>query len=157
MGGKLTFPGGGIYHATKYAVEAISDAMRFEVRGFGVNVVCIEPGLIKTEFGNAAVARSPRAPARAAPTREFNPHVAEATAGAYDEGPLAKLGGGPDAVAQGIEKALTVAQARGRATGNPLGPPGDRPAADRFRPGMGRDDAFPVPDTRVPREAEGSS
>ncbi len=31
MGGKLTFPGGGIYHATKYSVEAISDAMRFEV------------------------------------------------------------------------------------------------------------------------------
>ena len=30
MGGKLTFPGGGIYSATKYAVEAISDAMRFE-------------------------------------------------------------------------------------------------------------------------------
>ena len=33
MGGKLVFPGGGIYHATKYAVEAISDAMRFEVQG----------------------------------------------------------------------------------------------------------------------------
>ena len=32
MGGKLTFPGGGIYHATKYSVEAISDAMRFEIR-----------------------------------------------------------------------------------------------------------------------------
>ena len=56
MGGKLTFPGGGIYHATKYSVEAISDAMRFETRGFGVNVVLIEPGLIVTEFGNAAVA-----------------------------------------------------------------------------------------------------
>ena len=38
MGGKLAFPGGGIYHATKYAVEAISDALRFEVRGFGVDV-----------------------------------------------------------------------------------------------------------------------
>jgi NAD(P)-dependent dehydrogenase (short-subunit alcohol dehydrogenase family) len=35
MGGKLTFPGGGFYHASKYAVEAISDALRFEVRGFG--------------------------------------------------------------------------------------------------------------------------
>ena len=38
MGGRLTFPGGGLYHATKYAVEAISDALRFEVRGFGVDV-----------------------------------------------------------------------------------------------------------------------
>ena len=50
MGGKLTFPGGGIYHGTKHAVEAISDALRFEVRGFGVDVIVIEPGLIRTQF-----------------------------------------------------------------------------------------------------------
>ncbi len=56
MGGKLTFPGGGIYHATKYSVEALSDAMRFEVKGFGVDVVLIEPGLIVTEFATAATA-----------------------------------------------------------------------------------------------------
>ena len=43
MGGKLVFPGGGVYHATKYAVEALSDALRFEVKGFGVDVVVIEP------------------------------------------------------------------------------------------------------------------
>ncbi len=54
MGGRLTFPGGGIYHATKYAVEALSDAMRFEVRGFGVDVIIIEPGLIVTNFGETA-------------------------------------------------------------------------------------------------------
>ena len=54
MGGKLTFPGGGAYHATKHAVEAISDALRFEVKGFGVDVVVIEPGLIKTRFGDTA-------------------------------------------------------------------------------------------------------
>ena len=39
MGGKLVFPGGGAYHASKYAVEALSDALRFEVRGFGIRVV----------------------------------------------------------------------------------------------------------------------
>src|SRR5918994_470381 len=54
MGGKLTFPGGGFYHATKYSVEAISDALRFEVKGFGVDVAIIEPGLIKTHFGDTA-------------------------------------------------------------------------------------------------------
>ncbi len=48
MGGRLTFPGGGFYHATKYAVEAISDALRFEVRGFGIDVVIVEPGLIRS-------------------------------------------------------------------------------------------------------------
>src|ERR687891_1080019 len=50
MGGKLTFPGGGVYHATKHAVEALSDVLRFEVAGFGVQVVVIEPGLIRTRF-----------------------------------------------------------------------------------------------------------
>src|SRR4051795_6076398 len=45
MGGKFTFPGGGVYHATKHAVEALSDALRFEVAGFGVKVIVIEPGL----------------------------------------------------------------------------------------------------------------
>ncbi len=56
MGGRLTLPGGGFYHATKHALEAISDALRFEVRGFGVDVVLIEPGLITTEFGKTAAA-----------------------------------------------------------------------------------------------------
>jgi len=56
MGGRLVFPGGGAYHATKYAVEAFSDAMRFEVAGFGVKVIPIEPGLIATNFDNVAVA-----------------------------------------------------------------------------------------------------
>src|SRR5205823_10160831 len=50
MGGRLTFPGGGYYHATKHALEAISDALRFEVRPFGIDVVVIEPGAIKTAF-----------------------------------------------------------------------------------------------------------
>src|SRR4051812_7180150 len=45
MGGRLVFPGGGFYHATKYAVEAISDALRFEVKGFGIDVIIVEPGL----------------------------------------------------------------------------------------------------------------
>src|ERR687893_638231 len=59
MGGKLTFPGGGFYHATKYAVEALSDALRFEVAGFGIRVVLIEPGLITTNFESAVAAAMP--------------------------------------------------------------------------------------------------
>ena len=56
MGGRLVFPGGGFYHATKYAIEAISDALRFEVRGFGVQVVLVGPRPIPP------AARSPTAP-----------------------------------------------------------------------------------------------
>jgi len=105
MGGKLVFPGGGIYHATKHAVEAISDALRFEVKGFGVDVVVIEPGLIKTEFATAAVRSLGDGTEDEGPYRDFNNSVGAATAGAY-EGPLARLGGEPDSVARKIERAL---------------------------------------------------
>ncbi|MDQ2676121.1 MAG: oxidoreductase [Actinomycetota bacterium] len=118
MGGKLTFPGGGIYHATKHSVEAISDAMRFETSGFGVKVVLIEPGLITTEFGSAAVASIGEGVTEEGPYGKFNHHVGKMTAGAY-EGPLAKLGGGPDAVAKVIEKAISSRRPRPRYTVTP--------------------------------------
>lgn len=50
MGGRITFPVGGYYHATKYAVEAISDALRVEVKPFGIDVILVEPGLTRTNF-----------------------------------------------------------------------------------------------------------
>jgi NAD(P)-dependent dehydrogenase (short-subunit alcohol dehydrogenase family) len=56
MGGRITFPGGAAYHGSKYALEAISDVLRFEVAPFGVSVVIVEPGLVATEYGSAAVA-----------------------------------------------------------------------------------------------------
>ena len=118
MGGKLTFPGGGIYHATKYSVEAISDAMRFETRGFGVNVILIEPGLIVTEFGNAAEASISDGVPDDGPYGKFNHHVGKMTSGVY-EGPLARLGGGPDAVAKVINKAISSSRPRPRYTVTP--------------------------------------
>jgi NAD(P)-dependent dehydrogenase (short-subunit alcohol dehydrogenase family) len=108
MGGKLVFPGGGFYHGTKYAVEAISDALRFEVRGFGIDVVIIEPGLITTEFGETAAGTVGDAAGDDGDGAygKFNAAVAKATKEAY-EGPLAKLGGGPETVARKIEKAIS--------------------------------------------------
>src|SRR5688500_9377410 len=105
MGGKLVFPGGGVYHATKHAVEALSDALRFEVAGFGIEVVIIEPGLIITEFGETAVGSM--AENQDGPYAKFNHDVAAATAGAY-KGGMARFGGGPGTVANKIEKALTA-------------------------------------------------
>ena len=52
--GRTTFPGMGAYGATKYAVEALSDALRQEVAGFGIKVVIIEPGFVATNIGEAA-------------------------------------------------------------------------------------------------------
>ena len=116
MGGKLVFPGGGFYHATKYAVEAISDALRFEVRGFGIDVILIEPGLIRTAFGDTAVHGVSEAIPADGPYAEFNTAVATATANVYDNGPLARLGGPPDAVAKKIAKAITATRPRARYT-----------------------------------------
>src|SRR3954449_8960986 len=95
MGGRLVFPGGGFYHATKFAVEALSDALRFEVKGFGIDVVIIEPGLIITEFGSTAAGSLSES--ADGPYAHFNNAVGSTTAGAY-EGGMARFGAGPEAV-----------------------------------------------------------
>jgi short-subunit dehydrogenase len=55
MGGKLAMPMAGWYHASKYAIEALSDSLRNEVRQFGIDVVVIEPGAVKSEWGDIAM------------------------------------------------------------------------------------------------------
>lgn len=90
------------------AVEALSDALRFEVRGFGVDVSIVEPGLIKTQFAETAVGSVSH---EDGPYAQFNTAVSASTAGAY-RGALGKLGGGPGAVARTIEKAITVRRPR---------------------------------------------
>jgi NAD(P)-dependent dehydrogenase (short-subunit alcohol dehydrogenase family) len=117
MGGRLVFPGGGYYHATKYAVEAISDALRFEVRGFGIAVVLVEPGLIKSNFGEAAVAAM-GAPDGSAddPYSAFHQAVATSTKESYEKGFLSKLTGTPEDVARVIEKAVSKANPKARYT-----------------------------------------
>ena len=112
MGGKLTFPGGGVYHATKHAVEALSDALRFEVSGFGIDVVVLEPGLIVTDFGETA-AGSLAEVEEHGPYADFNADVARVTANAYTSG-MARLGAGPEAVAAKIAGALSAGRPRTR-------------------------------------------
>ena len=112
MGANFVFPGGGLYHATKYAVDAISDALRFEVKGFGVDVVIIQPGTIKTDF--AATAGDGLGVAGDGPYAHFNEAVGKATSEAYEKGPLALLGGGPDRVAKVVERALTTKSPKAR-------------------------------------------
>ncbi len=115
MGGRLTFPGGGYYHASKHAVEALSDALRFEVQGFGVDVVVIQPGLIRTSFADAAVGTiADRSGDPEGPYDVFNQTVAAVTSAAYRNASSRILGGGPDAVARTIERALTARHPRTR-------------------------------------------
>lgn len=103
MGGRLTFPASGYYHASKYAVEAMTDALRYEVRPFGVAVSLVEPGPVTTGFESTAERTLAEASDDAGPYVEL--------AGALRSGmdrlyrmPLASVG--PERVAAVIEGAL---------------------------------------------------
>ncbi len=54
IAGRVTGPYGGWYHASKYALEALSDALRMELKEMGIRVVLVEPGLVKTNWGMIA-------------------------------------------------------------------------------------------------------
>ncbi len=109
VAGRVTMPGAGAYAASKYAIEAISDAMRFELRGFGIQVVVIEPGPIKTAFTETANL-SLQSSAGDGPYAEYHAAVAKGDA-ETDESFLA---GAPEDVARTIERALTAGRPRPR-------------------------------------------
>lgn len=54
IGGKIATPFGGWYHASKFALEGLSDSLRNEVKQFGIDVILIEPGGVKSEWGSIA-------------------------------------------------------------------------------------------------------
>ncbi|MET7599060.1 oxidoreductase [Streptomyces sp. NPDC004082] len=111
MGGRLVFPVGGYYHASKYAVEAITDALRFETAPFGVKVSLIEPGLIRTGFGEVA------AKTQASSAVPHGPYGALAAANeeqmrtSYDS---TLLSAPPQVVAKAIAHAVTARRPRTR-------------------------------------------
>jgi short-subunit dehydrogenase len=115
MGGKLTLPGGAYYHATKHAVEALSDALRFEIAGFGIDVVVVQPGPIRTAFGDTAIDAIRAAEKEAGDYAAFHESLAKAIRDAYD-GPMGKLALGPEAVAAVIEQAITAPRPKTRYT-----------------------------------------
>ncbi len=119
MGGRLTFPGGGIYHATKYALEAMSDALRFELRAFGIDVVLVQPGLVRSSFSDTAVGGMPAA-GSASPYAALNDSVARLTREAYVKGLLSKLAGEPQDVARVIARALAARRPRARYRAMPM-------------------------------------
>jgi NAD(P)-dependent dehydrogenase (short-subunit alcohol dehydrogenase family) len=102
MGGRITFPVGGYYHASKYAVEAISDALRFEVRPFGIHVSVIEPGPIRTGF--EATASATLADSASGPYQDLAVRMEKAMRGTYGS---RLMSAGPQAVARVIERAAT--------------------------------------------------
>jgi NAD(P)-dependent dehydrogenase (short-subunit alcohol dehydrogenase family) len=108
VAGRVTMPGSGPYSATKFAIEAMSDALRFEVRGFGVQVVIVEPGPIRTEFTATANAGLPDGDGAYA---DYHAAVAKADAEA-DQSKL--LAGDPEDVARVVERAIAARRPRTR-------------------------------------------
>ena len=108
MGGKIHTPLGGWYHATKFAVEALSDCLRLELKPFGIDVVVIEPGGIKTEWGQIAADGLIKASGSGA-------YTDQATAMATSLGADAKRPrSSPAVIADAIAKAVTAGRPKTR-------------------------------------------
>jgi len=120
MGGRITLPGGAFYHASKYAVEALSDALRMEVAQFGIDVVLIEPGPVKTPWNDVAAASLP-----ADQAGNGDPYAAYKTAvgasfGRTQAGLLGRFGSTSEDIAKVITHAVTVQRPRARYLINPV-------------------------------------
>jgi len=108
-GGKLTIPFGGWYHATKFAVEAFSDCLRMEVAPFGIDVILIEPGGIRTKWGDIAANHLEQS-ARKGIYKEKAKRVAKILRFAYHIHILSK----PTTVAKKIGKVIGIRNPKAR-------------------------------------------
>jgi NADP-dependent 3-hydroxy acid dehydrogenase YdfG len=109
MGGKITTPLGAWYHATKFALEAISDCLRMEVTPFGIDVVVIEPGGIRTEWSGIA-ADKVRAVSGNGP---YGPQ-GSAVASSLTSESTHRRSSPPELIAQTITRAVTARRPRTR-------------------------------------------
>lgn len=105
VGGRFATPLGSWYHASKYAVEGLSDALRLELDRFGINVVVIEPGSIQTEWG-AIAADKVRATSGNGPYAEQAGAMAKSLDASSMPGYL--LASQPDVIAKAVRKAATA-------------------------------------------------
>lgn len=109
MGGKIYTPLGAWYHATKFALEALSDCLRLEVEPFGIHVVVIEPGGIKTEWGGIASEKLQAVSGMGAYTNQ-----AKAVSHSLNSEANSKLLSPPSLIADTIAKAITARRPKTR-------------------------------------------
>jgi short-subunit dehydrogenase len=107
IGGRVTFPFFGAYHASKYALEALSDALRAELRPFGVNVAVVEPGPITSEFSERAFGSLPAEQSRSAYASSYA--LAAGIRAASDRAAFA-----PSHVSRAVHKAISSRWPRAR-------------------------------------------
>lgn len=109
MGGKIHTPLGAWYHGTKFALEAISDCLRMEVQPFGIDVVVVEPGGIKTEWAGIAAEKLLEVSGRGAYAEQAQP-MAESMVGAASR----KRQSPPELIADTIAQAVTARRPKTR-------------------------------------------
>lgn len=103
MGGRIYTPFGAWYHATKHALEGWSDCLRVETKPFGIDVVIIEPGGIKTQWGQIAADNLRKTSGEGAYAGQAN-NTAEGLAKMYASNRLTP----PEAIGKVILKAVTA-------------------------------------------------
>lgn len=113
IGGKIWEPLGSWYHATKFAVEGLSDCLRVEVQRFGIDVIIVEPGAIRTEWAGIARDGLLRVSGKGAYAA-----MADRYAGMLQRVDTTSLASPPDVVAKTILRAVTARRPKTRyATG----------------------------------------
>jgi NAD(P)-dependent dehydrogenase (short-subunit alcohol dehydrogenase family) len=109
MGGRAPLPMGGWYHATKFALEALSDCLRMEVSRFGVHVVVIEPGAVRTEWADIATDHV----RRVSGSGPYADQAAEIAA-LFESESARRRASPPSVVADAVAKAVTARRPRTR-------------------------------------------
>ncbi|MFC7619252.1 oxidoreductase [Microlunatus sp. GCM10028923] len=102
IGGEIALPLGAWYYASKHALEAMSDTLRMEVESFGVNVVVIQPGIIRTDF-ESAIAQDLRMISGDGAYRDMAEAMAKA---AEKQSTAADQASSPSVVAEAIRTAI---------------------------------------------------
>jgi NAD(P)-dependent dehydrogenase (short-subunit alcohol dehydrogenase family) len=111
MGGRMYTPFGGWYHASKFGLEALSDCLRTELAPFGIDVVVVEPGAIRTEWGAIAAERLRATSAGGPYERQAEATARNLAAGSADNTLLASP---PSVVADAIGRAVTARRPKTR-------------------------------------------
>jgi NAD(P)-dependent dehydrogenase (short-subunit alcohol dehydrogenase family) len=109
VAGRLALPVNGTYSASKFALEALNDALRLELAPFGIHVVLIEPGPIKTHF-DATV----QANAQAVLSNPASPYSALYRRSQHVAADMRRGEPGPEAVSRVVQQAIESARPRAR-------------------------------------------
>jgi NAD(P)-dependent dehydrogenase (short-subunit alcohol dehydrogenase family) len=119
VGGRMAFPGGGVYNASKFAVEGWSDSLRFETAPFGVFVTVVEPNLIRnTRFEDHVGASLARNTPETGPYRELRKAIGDQMGRCFTSD---KMASPPAAVAATVGRALRARRPRSRYVVSPSG------------------------------------